>query len=202
MPHRICHLFAMILLFCNPNDIEHLWEVAYNNMSEDYSQHTDNQNWVLRQVAIDINKVLNTHSHHWTDFVGLPILMDQELMPIEMNEQLNQLIYEETHHDMTEINQTLQNLQRLNAEQRNVFDTVKNVIHHDHHDNLFFLEGPGGTGKPFVYETIISQIRSENKIVLCVASSGIAASLLTGGRTAHRHFKISINLDQNSHYNI
>jgi len=46
---------------------------------------------------------------------------------------------------------------------------------------LFFLNGPGGTtGKTFVYQALSHAIHGQGKIVLCVASSGIA-SLLPGG---------------------
>uniref|UniRef100_A0A0D2ZUB6 ATP-dependent DNA helicase n=1 Tax=Brassica oleracea var. oleracea TaxID=109376 RepID=A0A0D2ZUB6_BRAOL len=50
-----------------------------------------------------------------------------------------------------------------------------------------------GTGKTFVYNTIINRLRSEGRIVIPVASSGIAALLLPGGRTAHSRFKIPLN---------
>ena len=40
------------------------------------------------------------------------------------------------------------------------------------------------------------------KITLAVASSGIAAELLEGGRTAHSHFKIPIPINENSVCNI
>nr|GEW46731.1 hypothetical protein [Tanacetum cinerariifolium] len=45
--------------------------------------------------------------------------------------------------------------------------------------------GKGGTGKTFLYKTIISRLRSERKIVLALASSGIATLLLPPGRTTH-----------------
>nr|GEU50368.1 hypothetical protein [Tanacetum cinerariifolium] len=45
--------------------------------------------------------------------------------------------------------------------------------------------GRSGTGKTFLYKTIIARIRSERKIVLAVASSGITSLLLPAGRTAH-----------------
>ncbi|CAG7875470.1 unnamed protein product, partial [Brassica rapa] len=38
-------------------------------------------------------------------------------------------------------------------------------------NTLFFLYGPGGTGKTFVYNTIINKLRSEKNIVIPVASS-------------------------------
>ena len=44
--------------------------------------------------------------------------------------------------------------------------------------------------------------RSEGKIVLIVASSGIASLLLPGGRTTHSKFKIPVPTLDNSVYNI
>ncbi|GJZ04023.1 replication protein A 70 kDa DNA-binding subunit C-like protein [Tanacetum coccineum] len=55
---------------------------------------------------------------------------------------------------------------------------------------------PGGTWKSFLYNTIIARLRIERKIVLAVASSGIAALLLPGGRTAHRRFIIPLEFNQ------
>lgn len=61
-----------------------------------------------------------------------------------------------------------------------------------------FLHGPAGTGKTFVYNTICNYFRSHAKIVLCVASSGIASLLLSGGRTSHFRFKIPISINETS----
>ena len=60
------------------------------------------------------------------------------------------------------------------------------------------MYGYGGTGKTFVWKTLIYSLRSERKIVLAVASSGIAALLLPAGRTAHSRFKLPINLTDES----
>ncbi|CAI0396898.1 unnamed protein product [Linum tenue] len=60
---------------------------------------------------------------------------------------------------------------------------------------FFFLYGHGGTGKTYLYNTIIAKLRSQQKIVLVVASSGIAATLLPDGSTGHSRFKIPINID-------
>ena len=56
----------------------------------------------------------------------------------------------------------------------------------------FFLQRAGGTGKTFLYRALSFFYRSQGRIVLCVASSGIAALLLDGGRTAHSRFMIPI----------
>ena len=57
---------------------------------------------------------------------------------------------------------------------------------------LFFIIVPGGYGKTFLMETILSSIQGMGQIALAVASSGIAAELLKGGHTAHSWFKIPI----------
>ncbi|XP_076904125.1 uncharacterized protein LOC143559430 [Bidens hawaiensis] len=63
---------------------------------------------------------------------------------------------------------------------------------------VFFVYGYGGTGKTFLWKTLSASIRSKAKIVLNVASSGIASLLLEGGRTAHSRFIIPINLTEDS----
>jgi hypothetical protein len=56
------------------------------------------------------------------------------------------------------------------------------------------LDAPGGTGKTFLISLILAKIRSQQKIALAVASSGIAATLLDGGRTAHSPFKLPLDV--------
>jgi Cdc6-like AAA superfamily ATPase len=40
---------------------------------------------------------------------------------------------------------------------------------------LFFVYGSGGIGKTFVWTTLLSHLQGQNKIVLIVASLGIAS---------------------------
>ena len=68
----------------------------------------------------------------------------------------------------------------------------------ENNGGLFFVYGSGGTGKTYLWRTIIAWIRSMGKIVLSVASSGIASLLLPGGRTAHSRFRIPLELDNES----
>lgn len=63
---------------------------------------------------------------------------------------------------------------------------------------LFFVYGSGGTGKTYLWNTLIAKFGSERKIVLSVASSGITALLLPGGKTAHSTFKIPLDPDLHS----
>ena len=60
---------------------------------------------------------------------------------------------------------------------------------------LFFLYGYGGTGKTFIWRAMCAALRSQGEIVLAVASSGIVALLIPGGRTAHSRFCIPFSVD-------
>jgi hypothetical protein len=79
----------------------------------------------------------------------------------------------------------------MNPKQRAAFDAILHLVE-GKLGKVFFLSGAGGTGKTFVYNTLAHHLRGDYCIVLCVASSGIAALLLKGGRTAHSVFKIPI----------
>ncbi|CAN1217861.1 ATP-dependent DNA helicase pif1, partial [Linum perenne] len=73
---------------------------------------------------------------------------------------------------------------------------IQSVAHSE--GNLFFLYGHGGTGKTFLYKAVTSKLRSQHHIVLVVASSGIAATLLPDAITSHSRFKIPLEIDQTS----
>ena len=78
-----------------------------------------------------------------------------------------------------------------NEDQKRAFDRIMNAVHSKKGgDRLFFLEGPGGCGKTFIYNTLIAKLRHEKRSVISCASTGIAALLLMGGSTAHRAFRI------------
>jgi len=94
-----------------------------------------------------------------------------------------------------------QHIPNLNPDQKATFDKIIYAIT-NRTGEIFFLYGPGGTGKTYLYNTLCYQLCSDNKIVLCVASSGIAALLLKGGCTAHSCFKVPIPIHESSVCNI
>ncbi|XP_071688619.1 uncharacterized protein [Rutidosis leptorrhynchoides] len=78
-----------------------------------------------------------------------------------------------------------------------LYNTIVDAVYKDN-GGLFFVYGYGGTGKMFVWKTLAAAIRSRGDIVINVALSGIAALLLTGGRTTHSRFAIPINVLEDS----
>lgn len=85
------------------------------------------------------------------------------------------------------------NITKLNIQQKHLYDTIMQAVSNNA-GGLYFLDAPGGTGKTFVISLILATIRSEQKIALALASSGIAATLLEGGRTAHSALKLPLNV--------
>ncbi|GFR74752.1 ATP-dependent dna helicase pif7-like protein [Elysia marginata] len=86
-----------------------------------------------------------------------------------------------------------QNRNLLNEEQRIVHDSfVASALSAT--SSIFFLDAPGECGKTFLIQTILATIRSQNKIVIATASSGLAATLLSAGRTIHSTYKVPLNL--------
>ena len=48
---------------------------------------------------------------------------------------------------------------------------------------LFFVDGPGSTGKTFLYRALLARVCSENKLAVATPTSGVAASIILDGRT-------------------
>ena len=67
---------------------------------------------------------------------------------------------------------------------------------------MFFLDGFGDTGKIFLINLILMKIRCDGDIALITISSGIVVILLNEGTTTHSRFKILIDIEFDSIYNI
>lgn len=91
---------------------------------------------------------------------------------------------------------------RFNEGQSAVFNEIVAAIEATPQEAHFFIQGPGGTGKTFLYKALAAHFRALGRVTLCVASSGIAALLLPGGRTAHSRFKIPLAINESSTCNI
>ncbi|CAL5377408.1 unnamed protein product [Camellia sinensis] len=89
----------------------------------------------------------------------------------------------------------------LNNAQRAAFDLI---MHHikQHLGGGFFVDGPGGTSKNFLYRALLAAICSEGSIAIATASTRIAAANLPGGRTAHSRFKIPLDINSSTGCNV
>ncbi|KAH0693612.1 hypothetical protein KY285_020709 [Solanum tuberosum] len=86
---------------------------------------------------------------------------------------------------------------KLNQQQKQAFNTILQRVNSET-EGLFFVDGPGGTGKTFLYRALLANVRSKGTIALACATSGVAAALLPGGRTAHSRFGIPLQANETS----
>ncbi|GJV09640.1 DNA helicase [Tanacetum coccineum] len=121
--------------------------------------------------------------------------------PVDLLEQLaNRLLMEERNYNREELIQLKNDsVPRLKADQKAIYDLIINANANSRQE-FIFVYSHGGTGKTFLWKTIISSLRSQGKIVLAVAYSGIASLLLPSGRTAHSRFKLPLELMEESLY--
>ncbi|XP_022893201.1 uncharacterized protein LOC111407769 [Olea europaea var. sylvestris] len=81
---------------------------------------------------------------------------------------------------LNDISCILESLASLNNKQQIAYDMIMEK-RTSGSSGAFFIDGPGGTGKIFLYKALLSVVRSQNAIALAIASSGVVASLLPGG---------------------
>lgn len=198
-PRQLRDLFATIIVFGQPARPSVLFQEGLEAMSADFiRQHHISGERVKAMVAREINKTLRQFGMRWSDFPSLALLVD--VCPDEVP---GRLLDDEVYGDEL-LQEGLAHVPEFNEQQRSVFDAVVTAVENrdEAYSNILFMEGCGGTGKTYVYNGLAAYFRSRLKIVLSVASSGIASLLLTGGQTGHSRFKIPLNLTSQSSCNI
>lgn len=118
--------------------------------------------------------------HQWIKISDFPINVPS--VSISVAERLSRDCKHEQSINVSD--DDIHSIDLLYAEQRFAFDLVVQRINAKE-GGVFSLDGPGGTRKTFLYRALLAYVRHNFGIALAVASSGVAASLLPGGRTAH-----------------
>uniref|UniRef100_A0A8L8KIB6 ATP-dependent DNA helicase n=1 Tax=Heligmosomoides polygyrus TaxID=6339 RepID=A0A8L8KIB6_HELPZ len=72
----------------------------------------------------------------------------------------------------------------------NLLNNVQKLVVNDELEQCFFIDGPSGSGKAFVYTTVYHMATARKKQILNVAWTGIAANLLPDDRTASPAFRL------------
>ncbi|CAI0453985.1 unnamed protein product, partial [Linum tenue] len=201
-PSLIRTTFTSLLMFCEITEPHSLFDKFWEEMADDIAYRARLQNSsryfvppsssLRNSVLIELQRLLSYYSTTLQN-VGLPTpqLDDSDRLQ-------NSLIAEQLDYDINEQRRIAETgLASLNENQRYAYDAVIDSVCNEK-GSLFFLYGYGGTGKTFLYDTLTAKLRSMNKIVLVVASSGIAATLLPDAITAHSRFKIPLKIDRTS----
>jgi hypothetical protein len=193
---RLRKLFVILLLFCAPLRPEVLWERYRDEMSHDTWYRRRGEGGTLDDAYNDSLLLLEGRLA-----MANKSLRDFPAMAPVGIKRVNPLIEAELDYDREALRAHVErSLPLLNRDQDRAVASILNVVRLDQGD-VFFLDGPGGSGKTFVYSVLLAFVRNEGHVALAVASS-IAALLLQGGRTSHSAFKIPINVHRDSLCNV
>ncbi|CAF4341595.1 unnamed protein product [Rotaria sp. Silwood2] len=188
MPQQLRTLFCVILLYCNPTRPVDLWNSFKAHMAEDFMQPVDSETAeAMEFYAIDAK--LKEQGRSCSDFdipspTSVPYSFESKIINKEEELRMGQEMYA-----------------MLNQDQRSIADTIL-ASHRTQStttaDSCFFIDGPGATGKTYLYNTLYHLFIGQGIYVMTVAWTGIAASLLPEGRTVHSRFKLPVPILETS----
>ncbi|KAG5529311.1 hypothetical protein RHGRI_029871 [Rhododendron griersonianum] len=199
--YQLRRLFSVILTQCSPQQPMELWKRFWVHICDDLGHKIRTLFSILNPTEAQIedyglfllNQLLQESGKSLLDF---PPMQQPNANSSEVTS--NRFIIE---HRQLQIQaqriDSQPNIERLNNGQRTAYDAILTSVL-DSKGTTFFMSGGAGTGKTFVYNTIAKKCRNFGHIVVTVALSGIASSLLEGGRTAHSTFCIPLDVHDNS----
>jgi len=163
LPFQLRQLFVCILLFCEPADPLSLFEQFVTDMAEDfvYAQMTNVQNKVL----LAMERMLTAHSRSLSEFK----------LPVAVNESsaTDDVLCDDDQRDVDAGDYLAVSEPLLNDDQRQLYDALCHAVHNNT-GGIYFMDAPGGTGKTFLLNCLLANVRQRNDVALAVASSGIA----------------------------
>ena len=188
MSYSLRRLFATILVYCNPSNPKLLWSNFENALCDDFVKIEGlSTNQIKVKALQSINSTLESMGKN-LDCYGI-----SDVANLQFNDSTSKDLQDELAIIVSKDDIYAASL--LNFEQRKAYDAILEKVFGEK-TGCFFIDGPGGTGKTFLYRALLATVRSRGFIALATATSGVAASLLPGGRTAHSRFKIPINIQE------
>ena len=198
--------FAVILQYCRPTRPVEIFEKFKENMSDDFMYQTM-KDMDCKRYEIDIQCILNDVLHaldeelrqmggSLEDFPDMP-----QPVPLSEEEKEAKLIKDEMYDTSKQRAIVLKWMPLLNSDQSKICEDIYQAVHCSEKEvcqKIHIINSPGGYGKTLLLKVLAAKIRSEGGIVICVASTGLAAQNLEGGRTAHSRFKIPIDILEDS----
>lgn len=192
--HCLRQLFAVILVHCSPTNPQQLWSNFQPYLSQDIATDSSlSQNQITGKVLSLIDQHLQIMGKSLKDFGFSNLLADHQFNNPAKEIQAERMI--------PVSNEDIATVSMLNNAQKYAFEKIMQKVNANV-SGAFFIDGPGGTGKSFLYKALLAMVRSRGDIALATATSGAAASILPGGRTAHSRFKIPLHHETNSTCNL
>ncbi|XP_066933722.1 uncharacterized protein [Clytia hemisphaerica] len=183
-PVKIRRTFCTILTHGEPNNPAELWESFKEHMIQDFLRH-HSELQAEQMTLSNIANMLHQFGESLQD-LNLPDL-DVEIVQEQPNAAANRVEADRVRPSLNEAQTTIADAV-INALSNNDFNSAK----------LFFIDGPGGCGKTYTYNYIIKEARAQSFTVSTSSWTGIAATLLDGGKTCHSLFKLPVPVNDGS----
>uniref|UniRef100_A0A183CL31 ATP-dependent DNA helicase n=1 Tax=Globodera pallida TaxID=36090 RepID=A0A183CL31_GLOPA len=215
--NKLQHFFAMLIAHGKPSDPQQL----FNTFLDQMRPHKSGVDPDIPTQSMEVRRgeVMRNLEYYFTcmstscgevGLCGLPADYSFRYQGAILEEtRLQTDFYGENVKRLTPQKLVEMHVKKLNVDQRNAFACITEAVKGRGNKRCFFVEGSGGCGKTFLYNTLIrwclagkpqsnselelpSQARTQLNTgsVLASASTGIAALLLIGGATAHRLFSV------------
>ncbi|CAH0562908.1 unnamed protein product [Brassicogethes aeneus] len=199
-PKGFRKLFALICCVAAAyvvGQIPQLWERHRADLIEDFvEQYQGNDMFAETRALMEIADVLKRNGNFTLAQFGLPDV-NQDLVDFYELPLVNHK--EDLFADFAGDEQS------LNEEQRDIFHLVMSAIEDnnnvdvpDDFVNIFYVDAPGGTGKTFLFNTLLKTLRMRRFDTVAVAWTVIAAFFLLAGKTAHKAFRLPLNITENA----
>ncbi|RCN33114.1 hypothetical protein ANCCAN_21057 [Ancylostoma caninum] len=192
MPVAIRRLFAQIVMHCNPPDPLGLWNKYKNEMrTKTKETHSPSDEKVMDAASVKhIEKILRANGSTLSECGLISLEIVWRNLKRKYDLEVDELNVREN-----EVNPGASELNDLNSEQKNVMDILLESALRDKSDRsrCFFVYGKAGCGEMFLFRRLIGVLQGLKKNVSAVASTGIAATLLQNGRTAHSVFRLLVS---------
>ncbi|XP_020266488.1 uncharacterized protein LOC109841977 [Asparagus officinalis] len=154
MPTSLQRLFASILVHCEPTDVNCLWDQYLDSLSEDFSRKPNaTRASVINDTLLNINFYLESMGKDIKKFDLPPLqaktITEEGSYPREIKEELNVEIPTDDLNAAT----------KLNYEQHTAYTTILTRVEANK-SRVFFIDGPGRTGKTYLYRVLLATVRS------------------------------------------
>jgi hypothetical protein len=192
-PPRLRTLLAHILLHCEIKSGKELWDAFADEMMYERQDQRKNEDAAKFLALRHVRAVLEQYGKTLKDFgLTMPNVDESALDNVHREAQ------KEKDYDKEEQRSKAVELRgQMYPEQAVAFDKIMDDVSNKS-PGCYFIDGPGGAGKTFLYEALLHSVRGQGWIGLACAWSGIAAVLLQGGRTCHSRFGLPVPMPRDS----
>ena len=208
MPVQLRQTFVLIVVYNQIANPLGLFRQFQTHLGEDFLHRYNQQPWIRVNevnpdvVEMQLLKALQTlfdvHNKSLKDY-GLPSIPDEPPVAGWPKEAQRQTQFDR--HILRA--KCARAAQTITDDQKIIFDAIVETLEQRGEASTdvgkcFYIDGVAGGGKTWLLRYLADYIRKDKKIVLITAATGIAALLHDMATTAHKRFKVPLDLDDNT----